>query len=80
MKIASLIVLVLLVVVVVAISRRRVARAEAAAALARARAERKNRIPAVSNNLKGVTATQTIQPFRSQGPDDFGGAGDERAA
>ena len=81
MKIASLLVLLLLVgLVVTVISRRRVARSEAAAALARTRAQRKSRIPAVSNNLKGVTASQTINAYRPQGTDGLDGEGDERAA
>ena len=42
--------------------RRRIAHQQADAALARARAARRQ-VPAVSNNLKGVTASQTISPF-----------------
>lgn len=81
MKFALLTVLLLVTgLIVTLISRRRVARAEAAAAVARARAQRKSRIPAVSNNLKGVTASQTIKPYRPQGPDGPGGDEDERAA
>jgi hypothetical protein len=57
-------------------ARRRIAHERADAALARARAARRQ-VPAVSNNLKGVTASQTISPFvinrnRPEG-------GDERA-
>jgi hypothetical protein len=44
-------------------ARKQAERRAAEAALAR-RAARKNRVPAVSNNLKGVTATQMIEPFR----------------
>lgn len=81
MKFVILIVLLLLTgLVVTVISRRRVARAKAAAAVARARAQRKSRIPAVSNNVKGVTASQTIEPYRAQGTGDRGGGEDERAA
>ena len=43
----------------------RAAEAEAADARAKAAAARRNRVPAVSNNLKGVTATQTIETFRA---------------
>jgi hypothetical protein len=45
---------------------RRAARAAEKVAMARARAAaRRNRIPEVSNNLKGVTATQTNAPYRA---------------
>jgi hypothetical protein len=52
---------------------RRAARAaEQAAAEARAKAAaaRRQRVPDVSSNLKGVTASQTIEPYRpgSSGP------------
>jgi hypothetical protein len=72
---ATLIALLLLAVLCfVALSRRRAAVREAeaeAAALARTRSARaKGRVPAVSNNLKGVTATQTIQPIRPGSRDD----------
>jgi hypothetical protein len=51
-------------VVVVAKARRRAERdAVAATAAQRAKAAQRRRIPAVSNNVKGVTATQTIQPL-----------------
>jgi hypothetical protein len=33
------------------------------AAIAR-RAARRNRVPEVSNNLKGATASQTIEPYK----------------
>ena len=56
---------------VFALSRRRAAaRAARAEASARSRAAaRRPSVPAVSNNLKGVTASQTIQPLRP-GDDD----------
>jgi hypothetical protein len=46
-------------------ARRRAAR-EAAIAQERIRAaQRRPRVPVVSNNVKGVTASQTIQPLRT---------------
>jgi flagellar biogenesis protein FliO len=45
-------------------ARRRAERAAALKALERARLAQRNRIPIVSNNVKGVTASQTIQPLR----------------
>ncbi|MGB7903145.1 MAG: hypothetical protein WCF43_00530 [Steroidobacteraceae bacterium] len=72
MKVASIALLLLVVLAFVAISRRRAAAREAAAA-ARTRsrsARNRARVPAVSNNLKGVTATQTIEPFRPGSRDD----------
>lgn len=45
-------------------ARKRAERAMAQAMLAKARAERRSRVPEVSNNLKGVTASQTIQPLK----------------
>ena len=63
------IVLVLLVVTLAGIllatnARRRAAR-EAAMAEQRIRmTQRRPRVPVVSNNVKGVTASQTIQPLR----------------
>jgi hypothetical protein len=56
---------------------KRAREAETAAALARQRAARRNRVPDVSNNLKGVTASQTIDPYRAAAA---GEQGDERAA
>jgi hypothetical protein len=54
-----------------ALSRRRAAaRAAEADALARSRSARRPAIPAVSNNLRGVTASQTIQPLRPRADDD----------
>jgi len=65
MKIVLLLILLLIAGIAYAISvRRRVAREQAAAALARARASRRPKVPVVSNSLKGVTASQTIEPFR----------------
>jgi hypothetical protein len=82
MKIVLLIGLLLLTALIVTvISRRRVARAEAAAAVARMRAARRSRIPVVSNNLKGVTASQTIPAYTlASRQDDPAGDEDERAA
>lgn len=55
-----------------ALSRRRAAaRAAQADALARSRSARRQSIPAVSNNVKGVTASQTIQPLRPGPADDL---------
>ena len=59
-----------------------------AAANARARAAaRRSRVPAVSNNLKGVTASQTIEPVKptrislyDDEEDSPHGKKDERAA
>lgn len=75
MKLTIVLALLLVAALVFTINARnkRAREAEAAAALARQRAARRNRVPDVSNNLKGVTATQTIEPYR-------GDAGDERAA
>jgi hypothetical protein len=83
MKIVLLLVVLLVAGLAITINaRRRVAREEAAQALARAKAAaRRPKVPAVSNNLKGVTASQTMSPFRPKqaAPDDDGGD-DERAA
>jgi hypothetical protein len=68
MKVALIALLLLFVMCLVALSRRRAAVREAeAAAQARSRiatARSKARVPTVSNNVKGVTATQTIEPLR----------------
>ena len=64
--------------VLVSGARKRAARVKAAAALTKARAARRSRVPNVSNNLKGVGATQTIEPYRPNG--DGGSEADERAA
>jgi hypothetical protein len=50
-------------------ARKRAERAAAAALLVRSRAARKSRMPEVSNNLKGVTASQTIEPVRTDRED-----------
>jgi hypothetical protein len=77
MKIALLLVVLGVVALVLSLSaRRRLAREQAAAALARERARRQGRIPVVSNNLKGVTASQTAEPYRPA----RAGKPDERAA
>jgi hypothetical protein len=55
-----------------ALSRRRAAaRAAEADAMARSRSARRPSIPTVSNNLKGVTASQTIQPVRPRDDDQY---------
>lgn len=71
MKVALIALLLLVVLGFVAISRRRAAVREAAAAAhARSRSARnKARVPTVSNNVRGVTASQTIEPIRP-GPHD----------
>ena len=56
-------------------ARRRAERAAAEALLARSRAARRSRIPDVSNNLKGVTASQTIEPIRVERSSDRSKAG-----
>jgi len=72
MKIALIALLLLAVAGFFALSRRRAAVREAeAAAQARSRSARnKARVPAVSSNVRGVTATQTIEPFRPGTRDD----------
>ncbi len=79
MKLTIVLALLLVAALVYTINARnkRAREAEAAAALARQRAARRNRVPDVSNNLKGVTASQTMEPFRAASPD---AQGDERAA
>jgi CHASE1-domain containing sensor protein len=55
-----------------ALSRRRAAARDAQAdALARSRAARRPRVPTVSNNLKGVTASQTIEPVKLRDDDGY---------
>jgi hypothetical protein len=78
MKLTLLLALLLVVAIVVTINarNRRAREAQAAAALARQRAARRNRVPDVSSNLKGVTASQTVSPYRP----DAREAGDERIA
>lgn len=69
MKLVLLIPLLLVLAAVLFVnSRRREARQREAEAAARAKAAKRNRVPAVSNNLKGVTATQTLQPVRPTNP------------
>jgi type II secretory pathway pseudopilin PulG len=61
--------------------RRRLAKEQAAAALASARAKsRRSQVPLVSNNVKGVIATQTFQPYRPSARPDPDAEEDERAA
>jgi len=66
MKVALIALLLLVVLGFVALSRRRAAVREAeAAAQARSRSARnKARVPTVSNNVRGVTASQSIEPLR----------------
>ena len=74
MKVALIALLLLAVLSFVALSRRRAAVREAEeAALARSRtttARNRARVPTVSNNLKGMTASQTIEPVRPGSRDD----------
>ncbi|MBK7904172.1 MAG: hypothetical protein IPJ97_15445 [Proteobacteria bacterium] len=72
MKIALIALLLLAVLGFVALSRRRAAVREAeAVAQARARSVRNRaRVPTVSSNVLGVTASQTIDPLRSGSRDD----------
>lgn len=79
MKIVVLLMLLLVVGVVMVVNARRRGAREQAAAQARARAARRARVPTVSNNVKGVTATQTLaEPYRPGAPAPQGA--DERAA
>jgi predicted PurR-regulated permease PerM len=71
MKVALIALLLLAVMCFFALSRRRAAVREAeAAAQARSRARNKARVPTVSNNVKGVAATQSIEPLRPGSLDD----------
>jgi len=72
MKFALIALLLLVGLGFVAMSRRRAAVREAeAAAQARSRSARnKARVPTVSSNVKGVTATQSIEPLRPGSHDD----------
>ena len=74
MKVALIALLLLAVLCFVALTRRRAAVREAEeAAQARSRtmnARIRARVPTVSNNLKGVTASQTIDPVRPGPRDD----------
>ena len=80
MKLTIVLALLLVAALVFTINARnkRAREAAAAAALARQKAARRNRVPDVSNNLKGVTASQTMQPYRAATAPDA--QGDERAA
>jgi hypothetical protein len=78
MKLTLLLALLLIVAVLVTINARKRRALEAqAAAQARQRAARRNRVPEVSSNLKGVTASQTVSPYR---PGESRAPGDERVA
>ena len=79
MKFTLLFALLLVVAVLVTINarKRRAREAQAAAVQARQRAARRNRVPDVSSNLKGVTASQTLSPYR---PGASREPGDERVA
>jgi hypothetical protein len=83
MKLAVFAVVLLVALFFFALVRRRTAARDAeVAARARARTARNRQaVPAVSNNLKGVTASQTMTPYRPgrQGGDKDDGD-DERAA
>lgn len=57
-------------------ARKRAERRAVEAAIAR-RAARRNRVPAVSNNVRGVTASQTMEPFK---PSDSADDRNQRAA
>ena len=74
MKVALIALLLLALLCFVALSRRRAAVRDAeAAAQARSRtaiARNRARVPTVSNNVKGVAATQTIEPVRPGSRDD----------
>jgi hypothetical protein len=72
MKFVTIALLLLAGFIVFAIARRRSAAREAAAeAAARSRMARRPRVPTVSNNLKGVTASQTIQPLKPREDGDY---------
>ena len=72
MKFAVIALLLLAGLCIFALSRRRAAAREAAAdAMARARSSRRPRVPTVSNNVKGVTASQTIQPVRPHDDSEY---------
>jgi uncharacterized membrane protein len=72
MKIALIALLLLAVLGFVALSRRRAAvrEAEAAARVRSRSARNRARVPTVSSNVMGVTASQTIEPLRSGARDD----------
>lgn len=56
------------------IARKRAEQRATRALLAKLKAAKKTRVPVVSNNVRGVTASQTIEPFRpssrARGDDD----------
>jgi hypothetical protein len=83
MKLALFAVVLLVALFFFALARRRAAAREAEmAALARARTARNRQaVPAVSNNVKGVTASQTMPPYRpAQSQDRDQESDDDRAA
>jgi hypothetical protein len=84
MKLALLAVVLVVALVFFALARRRAAAREAqVAAQTKARnARSRQSVPAVSNNVKGVTASQTMQPYRPTQPQDRdrNDGDDERAA
>jgi type II secretory pathway pseudopilin PulG len=84
MKLAVFALVLVVALVFFALARRRAAAREAQeAAQARARAARSRQsVPTVSNNVKGVTASQTMPPFRPTQPQDRdrNDGDDERAA
>jgi type II secretory pathway pseudopilin PulG len=84
MKLALFAVVLLVALFFFALARRRAAAREAqVAAQARARSVRNRQaVPAVSNNVKGVTASQTMPPYRPAQLQDRGNTDgdDERAA
>jgi type II secretory pathway pseudopilin PulG len=84
MKLALFAVVLVVALVFFALARRRAAAREAqVAAQARARSVRNRQsVPSVSNNVKGVTASQTMSPYRPTQPQDRGNkdGDDERAA
>jgi hypothetical protein len=60
------------------IARKRAEQRATQALLAKLKAAKKTRIPVVSNNVRGVTASQTIEPLRparKARDDDEAGAG-----
>jgi hypothetical protein len=84
MKFALFAVVLLVALFFFALARRRAAAHEAEmAAQSRARAARNRQaVPTVSNNVKGVTASQTMPPYRPSQPQDRdrNDGDDERAA
>jgi hypothetical protein len=84
MKLALVAVVLLVALFFFALARRRAAAREAqVAAQAKARSARNRQaVPTVSNNVKGVTASQTMPPYRPTSPQDRATKDDddERAA